>query len=102
MDAKDGRNPFATPSRAGSLQSSQSRFSDWAPPAKARRFQSYLLTDEYPRPWVEDKRLKRTRVGNYIIWGFVVVALLLSGYYNYAETKKVAHYEVCVHLYMTS
>lgn len=62
--------------------------------SKKYRFQSYLLDSEYERPWINDPRLNRTRLGNYIIWGFVAVSLVLSAYYNYAETKLVPKYEV--------
>lgn len=59
-----------------------------------RPLRTYLLNGEYEKPWVNDKRLRRTRVGNYIIWGFIVLSLALSAYYNYAETLKVDKYQV--------
>lgn len=59
-----------------------------------RRFKSYLLTGEYERPWVNDKRLKRIRVNNYIIWGFLVAGLAVSGYINYHATAQVPKHSV--------
>lgn len=84
------RDPFST----SSAPSIQSAVSPYSATGNKRPFKSHLLDGEYERPWIKDKRLQRTRVGNYIIWGFVVLALALSAYYNYAETRKVPKYEV--------
>lgn len=105
----DARNPFSdsvAPSVVGSVGSSaahgaQGGFDELSirdlrssrAPVK-RRFKSYLLTGEYERPWVNDKRMKRIRVNNYIIWGFVVAGLAVSGYIDYLATTKVAKHDV--------
>jgi hypothetical protein len=93
------RNPFldsAVPStRASSDRSRPSEIPSGGArtPAK-RRFRTYRLKGEYEKPWLNDKRLKKTRCGNYIIWGFIVVALMVSGYINYNSTTQVSRYDV--------
>jgi len=101
----DARNPFsdrAAPSVAASVGSSAAHAIDELPirdstytraPVK-RRFKSYLLTGEYERPWVNDKRLNRIRVNNYIIWGFIVAGLAVGGYINYHATTQVPKHSV--------
>jgi hypothetical protein len=59
-----------------------------------RRFVSYRLKGEYERPWLDDKRLKRNWVGNWIVRGFFFVGLILSGYINYNATKRIEKHEV--------
>lgn len=60
-----------------------------------RPLRTYLLDGEYEKPWVKDKRFHRLHRGNYIIWGFVGVALVLSVCYNYVATLGVQQHEVC-------
>lgn len=105
----DVRNPFsdsAAPSVVASVGSSAAhgaqgsidelpfRESTYSRAPVKRRFKSYLLTGEYERPWVNDKRLKRIRVNNYIIWGFIVAGLAVSGYINYHATIQVPKHSV--------
>jgi hypothetical protein len=105
----DVRNPFsdsAAPSVATSVGSGAAhsaedsinelplRHSSYTRAPVKRRFKSYLLTGEYERPWVNDKRLKKTRVNNYIIWGFLVAGLAVSGYIDYHVTTRVPKHSV--------
>ena len=105
----EARNPFsdsAAPSVVASVRSSAAPSaqasiaelpfpdSTYARAPVKRRFKSYLLTGEYERPWVNDKRLKRVRVNNYIIWGFLVAGLVVSGYINYHATAQVSKHSV--------
>lgn len=105
----DARNPFsdsAAPSVVASVGSSAAhaaqgsidelpiRDSTYSRAPVKRRFKSYLLTGEYERPWVNDKRLKRIRVNNYIIWGFIIAGLAVSGYINYHATTQVPKHSV--------
>ena len=90
MDDYEVRSPFSD-SAAASIRSIHTPNS-YA--ANKRPIRTYLLNGEYERPWIKDKRLYRTRIGNYIIWGFLAIALALSAYYNYAETLKVHKYQV--------
>lgn len=91
------RNPFtdsATPSirtnRTGPHQNEISEVVSAASnPVGKRPFITYRLQGEYPRPWLEDKRYNRTRVGNWIIWAFVVIGLGVSAYINYTAYAKV-------------
>lgn len=61
-----------------------------------RQFKSYRLHGTYERSWLSDKRLKRTRVGNFIIWAFVVVGLGLSAFVNYTVLGKVNRRDYCL------
>jgi hypothetical protein len=106
MDARDPFSDSAAPSVVASVGSSAAhaaqgsidelpvRDSTYSRVPVKRRFNSYLLTGEYERPWVNDKRLKRIRVNNYIIWGFIVAGLAVSGYINYHATTQVPKHSV--------
>lgn len=93
------QNPFsdsaAPSSRAISYRSQSDVLSGVRQPAR-RQFKTYKLNGEYERPWLGDKRLKRTRVGNYIIWGCIAAGIVVSAYLNYAATKKVSKHEYCL------
>ena len=65
-----------------------------AQPRAKRRFESYRLTTEYGMLWEHDHRLKRTRVGNYIIWGFIALGLLVRAYINFLAATNVPKYQV--------
>jgi hypothetical protein len=94
-------NPFTDSAVASSRVSSiqeyplTDHYSTVTRPILKRRFKSYLLTGEYERPWLNDKRLKKSRTGNYIIWGFIVAGLALSGYINYSTVSKIPKHSVC-------
>lgn len=55
-------------------------------PAPKRKFKSYRLREDYPKPWLEDKDMKKTRwnniiIGTLILLGFAgaaVVAFFMS------------------------
>uniref|UniRef100_A0A093Y6A9 Beta-1,3-glucan-binding protein n=1 Tax=Talaromyces marneffei PM1 TaxID=1077442 RepID=A0A093Y6A9_TALMA len=106
MEIRDPFSDSAAPSVVASVGSSAAhaaqgsidglpiRDSTYTRAPVKRRFKSYLLTGEYERPWVNDKRLKRIRVNNYIIWGFIVAGLAVSGYINYNATTQVHKHSV--------
>ncbi|KAH9863832.1 hypothetical protein J1614_009764 [Plenodomus biglobosus] len=48
-----------------------------------RQFKSYRLRGDYVQSWAGDPRMKRTKVGNWIVLGFITIGLLLSGYIVY-------------------
>lgn len=54
-----------------------------------------LILDRYVQPWADDKRMKRTRVGNWIVLGFVGIAVVLSGYIMYTGAKQAQIPPVC-------
>lgn len=97
----DSKTPSVVPSSTSSahqvsIQDSAiaSQNSTYSRPPLKRRFKSYLLTGEYERPWLNDKRLQRTRVNNYIIYGFLVAGIAVSGYINYNATTQVPKHSV--------
>jgi len=57
-------------------------------------FKSYRLKGEYEQPWKEDPRMKRTRVNNWIIWTFILIGVLVSGYVCFSATKSVGNHPV--------
>ncbi|EGE05576.1 glycosyl hydrolase [Trichophyton equinum CBS 127.97] len=74
-------------------------------PGRRQQFKSYRLNGEYERPWLGDSRLKRSRVGSYIIWGFIGLGLALSAYINFTVTQKVSKHQACyihLHSWLTS
>lgn len=85
---------MTTTTRPNSHRSSEIQSSVAARAPAKRKFVSYRLRGEYEKPWVNDKRLKRTRMGNLIIYGFIVGALLLSAWINYNATEQVGKHEV--------
>jgi hypothetical protein len=46
-----------------------------------------LTWGSYVQPWVGDKRLKRTKYNNFIIYGFVFIAIAICGYITYDGAK---------------
>ncbi|KAF2475917.1 concanavalin A-like lectin/glucanase [Lindgomyces ingoldianus] len=67
------------------------------PARKARhKFRSYRLKGEYSQPWLDDKRLKRTKYGNIIVWIFVLGAVCVSGYLSYDGAKNAKTGDYCL------
>ncbi|CAI6331820.1 unnamed protein product [Periconia digitata] len=66
-------------------------------PVKPRHeFKSYRLKGEYVQPWIDDKRMKRTRFGNLIVYGMMFIALCLSGYITYDGANSAKTGEYCL------
>lgn len=61
-----------------------------------RRFQSYKLKGDYDQPWRDDPRMKKTRINNWIVRGFIFVGIALSGFVCYTATWKIANNPVCL------
>ena len=87
-------NSAAASLRAVSYHSQPSEIPSGVRQPARRQFTSYKLNGDYERPWIGDKRLKKSRVGNYIIWGFVVVGLALAAFVNFSVAQKVSQHEV--------
>ncbi len=45
------------------------------------------MLSRYVQSWADDKRLKRTKYNNYIIYIFIFLALALCGYLTYDGVK---------------
>ncbi|KAH7390819.1 concanavalin A-like lectin/glucanase domain-containing protein [Phaeosphaeria sp. MPI-PUGE-AT-0046c] len=52
-----------------------------------RVFKSYRLRGDYVKPWADDKRLQRTKIGNWIVWGFIAIGVCASGYIMYTGVQ---------------
>lgn len=63
------------------------------PPSK-RRLESYRLRGEYDRPWAAEGRKRNARYGNYIVWAFVVLGLLISALINFFTWRRVPQHQV--------
>lgn len=59
-------------------------------------FKSYRLKGEYVQPWRADKRMKRTRYNNIIVWVFVLIGIALSGYIRYTGSLEVDRNPYCL------
>lgn len=94
------RNPFDDAStidfELDAITPTQSTFST-TPRSHMHEFKSYRLVGKYDQPWTDDKRLKRTRFNNYIVWLFVLIALCVSGYINWQKTTMVPKHDVSVY-----
>ena len=84
----------ATKTRPSSHQSLEIPSSTAPRALVKRKFMSYRLRGDYEKPWINDKRLKRSRMGNLIIYGFIVAGLLMSAYINYNATEQVQRHNV--------
>lgn len=61
-----------------------------------KRVKSYRLIREYEQPWLEDKRMGRTWINNAIIYGFIFLGLVVSGYIGYTKAKSVVKHDFCL------
>lgn len=42
-----------------------------------------MFVCSYPQPWADNKRMNRTKIGNWIVIGFLVIGFGISGYIMY-------------------
>lgn len=52
-----------------------------------KRFISHRLRGEYEKPWLQDPKFKRTKVNNYIIYGFMVLGVAAAGAVAYLQIR---------------
>lgn len=95
MMAYAAQNPF-TDSNAPSIRSSYGSVQTGNNTPTRRKFVSYRLKGKFEQPWLEDKRVKRTVVGNWIIRGAVIAALLVAVYINYSAYARVPKMKVSI------
>jgi hypothetical protein len=60
------------------------------------KFKSYRLNGNYEQPWRDDPRMKRTRINNWIVRGFMLIGVLVSAYICFSATKTVGKHPVSV------
>ncbi|KFZ13159.1 hypothetical protein V501_03864 [Pseudogymnoascus sp. VKM F-4519 (FW-2642)] len=60
------------------------------------QFRSYRLTGEYEQPWIKDKRMKKTRYNNLIVYAFMVIGFGVAGYICFAATQSVPKHDYCL------
>jgi hypothetical protein len=48
------------------------------------------------QPWVDDPRMKKTRVGNWITFGFIVLGIVASGYIMYTGVQEAQIPDQCL------
>lgn len=61
---------------------------------------STLTLYRFVQPWAGDKRLKRTRYGNMIVYGFIVIGLCICGYLTYDGAKAAKNGDVGLSLFL--
>jgi len=61
-----------------------------------RPFRSYRLRGEREQPWVDDPRMKKTKVGNWITLGFIIIGFCVSGYIMYTGVQEAQIPEQCL------
>lgn len=52
-----------------------------------KRFISYRLRGEYEKPWLQDPKFKRTKVNNYIIYGFMALGVMAAAAVAYLQIR---------------
>lgn len=52
-----------------------------------KRFVSYRLRGEYEKPWLQDPKFKRTKVNNYVIYGFIALGVAAAAAVAYFEIR---------------
>ncbi|KAH7033407.1 glycosyl hydrolase [Microdochium trichocladiopsis] len=93
------RGTSSQPQQSPQRPSLSSRASSYGAHARAKKhkFVSYRLRDAYEQPWLQDKRLKAWKRNNYIIYGAMVVALGVCGFFGYWGTQRgVPKHDYCL------
>jgi hypothetical protein len=57
--------------------------------ASKHKFVSYRLKGEYPKPWMNHPRLKRTKLNNYIVIFFMILGVILSALICFMNARTV-------------
>lgn len=52
-----------------------------------KRFVSYRLRGEYEKPWLQDPKFKRTKVNNFVIYGFIALGVAAAAAVAYLEIR---------------
>ncbi|OAA72483.1 Concanavalin A-like lectin/glucanase, subgroup [Cordyceps fumosorosea ARSEF 2679] len=65
-------------------------------PAPKRRFKSYRLRGEYPKPWLEDKDMKKTRWNNIIVGSLILLGIAAAGVVVYFMSKPYVQKDYCL------
>lgn len=52
-----------------------------------KRFISYRLRGDFEKPWLKDPKFKKTKVNNWIIYGFVLLGTALAGLVAWLQIK---------------
>lgn len=63
-------------------------------PTVKRRFKSYRLREDYPKPWLEDKDMKKTRWNNIIIGTLILLGFAGAGVVAFFMSKPYVQKDV--------
>lgn len=63
--------------------------------APKRKFKSYRLRGEYPKPWLEDKDMKKTRWNNIIVGSLILLGFAGAGVVAFFMSKPYVQKDVC-------
>lgn len=56
-------------------------------PASKRKFKSSRLREDYPKPWLQEKEMKKTRVNNIIVGTLIFLGFCAAGVIAYFMSK---------------
>lgn len=82
--------------RSLNMKNGSGRNSTADAPRSRKRFVSYRLRGEYEKPWLQDPKFKRTKINNYIVYGFMGLGVAAAGAVAYLEISGSLPTEVCV------
>ncbi|KAJ3474954.1 hypothetical protein NLG97_g9632 [Lecanicillium saksenae] len=64
--------------------------------APRRKFKSYRLRAEYPKPWLQDKDIKKTRWNNIIVGTWILIGFIAAGVVAYFMSKPYVQKDYCL------
>ncbi|KAM3502870.1 hypothetical protein MY11210_008925 [Beauveria gryllotalpidicola] len=65
-------------------------------PAQKRRFKSYRLREDYAKPWLEDRDMKKTRWNNVIVGTLLLLGFAAAGVVVYFMSKPYVQKDYCL------
>ncbi|KIV81625.1 hypothetical protein PV11_03796 [Exophiala sideris] len=68
----------------------------YVPNRNNHEFKSYLLSGKIEKPWIEDKKYKAPRKGNWYILGGLVLAIVLSAIVNWRVAVGIPKHDYCL------
>lgn len=63
---------------------------------KSSKRKSYRLVGKYEQPWLDDKRMSRSRYNTFIVYGFMILGLAISAYICWAKARTVVKHDYCL------
>lgn len=82
----------------GSHETPQARSTSSAslPPPTRRRFTSYRLRGPYPKPWLSDPAIHRTRLNNWIVAGLIIIGFAAAAVIGFFMVRPYRDLDYCL------